>query len=245
MRASGTTSTKETGRPDHAYAEKRRPRQIEPQSTANPPSSSDHPYASAASRSDHPYSAKDAITLAETDRPRPAQIAKEESQQQLQVRLKKLDHLYSSPSSPSSPGTSHHQQPTSSRKCAAAKRQSVRAIGHSYAAARPRRTSTGGEGGRRSAALYPCDQCDKVFPQPYRLNRHIREVHVRERRHTCKYCDKSFFKVTSKERHELTHTEHQLWKCPECQKCFRDQTSLKYHRTKNVCLKRSAKDKDS
>ena len=90
--------------------------------------------------------------------------------------------------------------------------------------------------------MLPCDQCDKAFPQPYRLNRHIREVHVKERRHFCRYCDKAFFKLTSKERHELTHLEHDKWKCGSCERVFRDQSSLKYHEKKEVCLhKKGAK----
>ncbi len=275
--------------PDHAYAEERR-LMSSVDSRLPPSSASDHLYATSASeataassRSDHPYSTtKEVAATAEapvepekSHVPVPQETLREEQQQQLQVRLKKIDHLYSSPSSPASPGT--HQAAAEAAAGTAgtagagataatskrAKRQSVRALGHSYAAIRPRRASNcggggGGGGGRGAGAggggerqgreglsttLYPCDQCDKEFPQPYRLNRHIREVHVRERKHCCRFCDKSFFKVTSKERHELTHTEHQLWRCAECQKCFRDQTCLKYHQTKNVCLKRAARAK--
>eukprot|EP00094_Tigriopus_californicus_P000396 TCALIF_00385-PA protein Name:"Similar to Ovol2 Transcription factor Ovo-like 2 (Mus musculus)" AED:0.66 eAED:0.66 QI:0/0/0/0.33/1/1/3/0/499 len=121
--------------------------------------------------------------------------------------------------------------------------QSIQAMGHSYAAARPRRISgslTGGKGPLTSQ-MYPCDQCNKTFPQPYRLNRHIKEVHIKEKRHFCQFCDKAFFKTTSKDRHELTHSDHQLWRCDVCDKNFRDQSSLKYHVNHNVCMK---KDRD-
>ena len=81
------------------------------------------------------------------------------------------------------------------------KKHSIQALGHSYAAARPRRlsetypkraaaaTSASGEDGDGggssgiSVMMYPCDQCEKTFPQPYRLNRHIREVHLKVSEH--------------------------------------------------------------
>ena len=47
--------------------------------------------------------------------------------------------------------------------------------------------------------------CPQKFPNnPYnftetnRLNRHIREVHLKEKKHYCSVCDKAFFKVTSR-----------------------------------------------
>ena len=60
-------------------------------------------------------------------------------------------------------------------------------------------------------------------------------VHQKEKRHSCQYCDKSFFKMSSKKRHELTHVEHDTWKCKVCSKTFKDQSSLKYHTQKRVC----------
>ena len=47
---------------------------------------------------------------------------------------------------------------------------SIQALGHSYAAARPVRKCSEqnpyGWGGEQH--MYPCDQCEKTFPQPYR-----------------------------------------------------------------------------
>lgn len=129
-----------------------------------------------------------------------------------------------------------------SRQRPSLKAQSIQAMGHSYAAARPRRISgslTGGKG-PLTTQMYPCDQCNKTFPQPYRLNRHIKEVHIKEKRHFCQFCDKAFFKTTSKDRHELTHSDHQLWRCDVCEKTFRDQSSLKYHMNHNVCGKKES-----
>lgn len=117
--------------------------------------------------------------------------------------------------------------------------QTVQAMGHSYAAARPRRISGSSGKGPSTKEMFPCDQCEKTFPQPYRLNRHIQEVHVKEKRHKCTFCDKAFFKCTSRDRHQLIHTEHDLWKCHLCHKNLRDQSSLKYHLERQVCQKDS------
>ncbi len=239
-----------TSSDDHPYATASDPLQVTPER---------HSAVPATAQSDHLYS----TTKAKQDN------REVETQQELQVRLKKIDHLYSSPSSPSSAAN------IASTKGKKVKKQSIQALGHSYAAARPRRVSLT-EAKKRTAPrssdssmfpcqqcdkefelphrltrhvrevhsaghMFPCDRCDKEFAQPYRLNRHIREVHIKEKLHACAYCDKAFFKVTSKERHELTHTEHQLWKCSSCSKCFRDPSSLKYHEAKSVCLKKSQK----
>ena len=71
--------------------------------------------------------------------------------------------------------------------------------------------------------------------------RHILEVHKKEKRHICQFCEKTFFKLSSKKRHELTHVTHDTWKCSRCMKIFKDESSLKYHVKKNVCLTKKSK----
>ena len=61
------------------------------------------------------------------------------------------------------------------------------------------------------------------------------EVHQKEKKHSCHFCDKSFFKIFSKKRHELTHVKHDIWKCDFCLKTFKDSSSLRYHSSKKVC----------
>ena len=155
------------------------------------------------------------------------------------------DHLYSS--APPSPQPSPSSSSSKGKRLSAAKKKkllakkkkhSIQALGHSYAAARPRRFSETNPDNHEM--MYPCDQCEKTFPQPYRLNRHIREVHLKEKQHYCSHCDKAFFKLTSKQRHELTHTEHTQWRCKVCAKVFRDQSSLKYHEKHKVCARKKS-----
>merc|ERR1712062_740089 len=94
---------------------------------------------------------------------------------------------------------------------------------------------------RSFGSKYNCGFCGKTFPQPYRLSRHILEVHKKEKRHICQFCEKTFFKLSSKKRHELTHVTHDTWKCSRCMKIFKDESSLKYHVKKNVCLTKKSK----
>ena len=85
-----------------------------------------------------------------------------------------------------------------------------------------------------------CVQCDKSFPQLYRLKRHIREVHDQEKGHKCDECDKTFFKVSSLTRHKVSvHDKVRPFACPNCDTRFKDKTALKYHTKKNVCITHS------
>jgi hypothetical protein len=211
-----------------------------PQRRASSPASRPEA-AAAAARADHLYSAR--------------RLSKKEvARNELQSQLKKTDHLYSSqPSSPTGGSmTSSPMAAQPSLRKIRAKRQSVQAMGHSYAASPPNPPAKVPLGGKirlrsvrsvrgQGGGAFGCNRCDLTFPQPYRLNRHVREVHMKERIHECRHdgCDKSFFKVTSRNRHELTHVTHEKWRCSKCQKCFRDQTALNYHTANNVCSNRT------
>ena len=84
-------------------------------------------------RIDHLYSAK------KLSKKEAAELA---AKKEKNYQMKKLDHLYSAPSSPSSPTSAAKAIRKAKKKVATnVKRQSVKALGHSYAAARPRRLS--------------------------------------------------------------------------------------------------------
>ena len=51
---------------------------------------------------------------------------------------------------------------------------------------------------------HQCAACRRVFPQAYRLRRHVREVHAKERLFRCSQCNKEFFKSTSLIRHKIS-----------------------------------------
>ena len=82
------------------------------------------------------------------------------------------------------------------------------------------------------------NKCEQLF-NSFHIFRHVLEVHKKEKRHRCQICEKSFFKLSSKKRHELTHVTHDTWKCSSCMKIFKDSSSLKYHVRKKVCTKKT------
>jgi len=87
-------------------------------------------------------------------------------------------------------------------------------------------------------AVFKCDGCTKVFPASYRLNRHVREVHNKEKSHKCHLCPKQFFKSTSLLRHKVgVHSKLRPFVCQFCSAGFKDQTALKYHTVNKVCSK--------
>lgn len=87
------------------------------------------------------------------------------------------------------------------------------------------------------AASFPCTSCDKSFPQAYRLKRHIREVHDKEKMFKCEECNKKFFKSNSLVRHKISvHDKIRPFSCPNCDSKFKDRSALKYHTKKNVCM---------
>ena len=85
-----------------------------------------------------------------------------------------------------------------------------------------------------------CSHCGKIFPQPYRLKRHIREVHDLEKFHKCEDCNKTFSKIDNLKRHKISvHNKIRPYACLNCDAKFKDKSALKYHTKKNVCMSRS------
>merc|ERR1712150_50703 len=83
---------------------------------------------------------------------------------------------------------------------------------------------------------FSCASCGKHFPQAYRLRRHVREVHDKEKMFECDECEKKFFKTNSLTRHKISvHDKIRPFSCPNCDSKFKDKSALKYHTKKNVC----------
>jgi len=84
---------------------------------------------------------------------------------------------------------------------------------------------------------FSCSSCQKSFPQAYRLRRHVREVHDKEKMHQCDKCDKKFFKTSSLNRHKVSvHNKIRPFSCTDCEKKFKDKSALKYHIKRSVCF---------
>eukprot|EP01067_Filipodium_phascolosomae_P000320 Filipodium_phascolosomae@DN1257_c0_g1_i2.p1 len=75
-----------------------------------------------------------------------------------------------------------------------------------------------------------CDDCGKTFSRKEHLSRHTKSHDtIREKVFWCSHpnCDKSFFTVQHKRRHELTHTKH--ISCDICGEMF-NKKSLRKHK---------------
>ena len=76
---------------------------------------------------------------------------------------------------------------TATKKAKTKRGPSIQALGHSYAAARPVRKCSEqnpygwwGGGLQQMMQMYPCDQCEKTFPQPYRWVVMVQQTGERE-----------------------------------------------------------------
>jgi len=90
----------------------------------------------------------------------------------------------------------------------------------------------------KKSRIFPCGQCVKSFPQKYRLNRHVREVHDKEKLFMCEHeqCSAKFFKSSSLLRHMVSvHIEYRPYNCKMCTAAFKDNKALKYHEENKVC----------
>ena len=95
-----------------------------------------------------------------------------------------------------------------------------------------------------SIGKFPCDKCDKSFPQPYRLRRHVKEVHDQVKVFKCSKCSKRFFKSSQLARHTSSvHDKIRPFDCPHCDSKFKEKSALKYHLRKGVCLSKSNQNK--
>ena len=61
------------------------------------------------------------------------------------------------------------------------------------------------------------------------LNRHIKNVHLKEKPFKCYVCDRSFGYNLSLQDHMLAHTGSKPLSCPVCGETFRFREELKRH----------------
>lgn len=88
---------------------------------------------------------------------------------------------------------------------------------------------------------FNCDECTKTFATNYKLNRHIKAVHRKERPFVCSNCDKSFVENHILTKHKLkAHGIQPEEKakgpkpkirpvCDECGQDFCDKSKLSRH----------------
>ena len=80
----------------------------------------------------------------------------------------------------------------------------------------------------RLAKRYPCHICSAVYNTPGNIHKHIRSVHMGEKRFFCDVCNKGFYTKTHWECHRAIHFEPTL-KCSFCDRMFKEAGSKRIH----------------
>lgn len=74
-----------------------------------------------------------------------------------------------------------------------------------------------------------CDKCDKDFPGPAKLQRHLNIEHHMEYEFVCETCGKALQSKEGLKSHKATHDESLKIPCPKCTSTFTSKKSLKTH----------------
>lgn len=74
----------------------------------------------------------------------------------------------------------------------------------------------------------PCKQCGKVFGTGVKLQRHMNQVHIKEKKMTCQFCGKGFDDKSNLRQHIQTHTGDKPC-CDICKITFRSRRKLCSH----------------
>ncbi|XP_050359523.1 zinc finger protein 39-like [Nymphalis io] len=76
---------------------------------------------------------------------------------------------------------------------------------------------------------YKCSLCVKVFITKSLCNNHIKNVHMKEKKHECDICHNLFYTKSDVTRHRVTHTGEKKFSCSLCNSPFSTRDSLRRH----------------
>lgn len=77
-----------------------------------------------------------------------------------------------------------------------------------------------------------CTICGKKFPSDIALQRHLTNVHYKERKFQCTICNKAFKWSINLKEHMAIHTGERLYSCRHCSRQFNASSNLHSHRKK-------------
>ena len=76
---------------------------------------------------------------------------------------------------------------------------------------------------------HSCDRCTKSFVHPSNLSAHKLSCGVDTKRFECSTCKRKFKLERNMKEHEKSHTNPQVFQCPDCGKTFAHRASIKRH----------------
>ena len=74
-----------------------------------------------------------------------------------------------------------------------------------------------------------CKVCLKSFTRRSSLTCHIKDIHEQSGNYACGFCDKKFYKESTKMVHERKHTGIKPYACEKCGKSYGRRSSLDKH----------------
>ena len=89
----------------------------------------------------------------------------------------------------------------------------------------------------KRAKVYSCHICPSKFNTPGNIHKHIRSIHMGERRHFCDVCQKGFYTKGHLKAHRAIHFEPTL-KCRFCDRLFKEDGSRRIHERIHKCDQR-------
>ena len=82
---------------------------------------------------------------------------------------------------------------------------------------------------KKKEKKFKCEECGKMFDQPYKLKNHIAVVHRGERPYKCDQCDQTFCYSNALKEHKDTIHEGVMFTCQYCSKQMNRIANLNKH----------------
>ena len=86
--------------------------------------------------------------------------------------------------------------------------------------------------GKHLGIQYYCDQCEHTFTQKGGLATHIRAVHNKEYKFSCKQCNKTFKYYSTYVGHIGSEHQNIIYKCKLCNSTFTQKSNFNRHNKK-------------